>query len=190
MRRRAFKRTNKNRELQGFKKILNLGLSQIKAIFYLIWKLCKYAIGYVLLTEIPMYILILGFAYLLVSWGMANNIALEVAYYLFCAFLALWALYCIFCFFNKSAKSGQKFLSKEVRLARWITQTFFPKQSTEWAEYQDWLHDILLARCQLLDAKSPRWQVTLLTYWRLSLLCLIVCLIKIRRATASLMKLR
>ena len=78
----------------------------------------------------------------------------------------------------------------KVLLATWLAKTFLDRKSPEWSEYQDWLHDIFLARRQLLDAKCPKWKVTIITYWRLSTFLAIVTLAKIKNIAVSVMRLR
>ena len=65
--------------------------------------------------------------------------------------------------------------------ANWIARTLSHQASQEWEEYQDWLHDILLDYRQLLNRNIPRWQVTLVTYWRLTRLCITVSAIKLKK---------
>ncbi|MEQ8755392.1 MAG: hypothetical protein RID09_17995 [Coleofasciculus sp. G1-WW12-02] len=78
----------------------------------------------------------------------------------------------------------------DVKLADLIAQTLAEKAPQEWEEYQDWLHDILLDRRQRLDEGDPHWRVTLLTYWRLTRLCITVTLIKLRRLAIAARRLR
>ena len=60
----------------------------------------------------------------------------------------------------------------------------------EWREYQDWLHDILLAHDQLLASKCIRWKAIMITYWHLSVLLVVVSLTRIKGVVVSVMKLR
>lgn len=134
------------------------------------------------------------------SLGISANLSWFLAT---CVFLALIILPTIVIFFValiisdfssqpktvKKNKTRNKFKG-EAKLAFWIAQFFSNKTSTEWTEYQDWLHDIFLARRQLLDAKCPRWKVTIVTYWRLSAFFVIVSLSKIKSLAVSVMRLR
>ena len=74
----------------------------------------------------------------------------------------------------------------EENLANWIAQNLAQKAPREWDEYQDWLHDILLDRFQMLDQGYPVWKVRMITYWRLVGFCLIVSLTKLRRLAIRL----
>ena len=183
MRRRASRR-RKNRL---FKKIFRSGLYLLKAIARASGRFLKFGVSQLLL-ETLMGISILGFGFLLTSWGIPQNLALYIAIGTVLALLILAA----FIYYNlyKSRKSSKTKLKGEAKLAYWIAQTFSHKASQEWVEYQDWLHDILLARRQLIDNKCPRWKVSLITYWRLSVLYVVVGLIKIKQVTARIMKLR
>ncbi|AKG22339.1 hypothetical protein [Calothrix sp. 336/3] len=81
-------------------------------------------------------------------------------------------------------------VSREIKLADWIARTLTKKASQDWEEYQDWLHDILLARRESLAHGHPNWQVTIITYWRLTGLCLTIVLMKVRRWAIAARKLR
>ena len=112
--------------------------------------------------------------------------ALAIAITLGLLLLAVYILY-------KLAPNNRSIRNKfrgEIRLARSISRTIAESKSTEWHEYQDWLHDILLARRQLLDAKHPQWKVSAITYWRLSVFCIVVGMSKLKQVTASIRKSR
>lgn len=74
----------------------------------------------------------------------------------------------------------------ELRLADRLAHWLRTRAPHEWQDYQDWLHDILLARRQLLQAGRAPWQVSLLTTWRLTTFCVTVGIITLRRWTQTL----
>ena len=89
---------------------------------------------------------------------------------------------CVLYKFNREKKPTKNKREGEIKLASRISRTFANQTSTEWNEYQDWLHDILLSRQQLLDAKCPLWKVKLITYRRLSMFCIVVTIAKVKQA--------
>ena len=130
--------------------------------------------------------MILGLAYIFVSWGVSSTIAFYMAVFslvIVCIFLVAISI-----ILDSSTKHTQSKI--RIRIATWLAQTFVDRASLEWAEYQDWLHDIFLARRQLLDAKCPSWKVTIITYWRLSAFLVIVSLSKIKSLALSVVRLR
>lgn len=130
-----------------------------------------------LLLEILLFGLGLGLTFLFSSWGISNSLALGFS-------IVIVILICIFSirfFFFSKSKLVKKKVRGEEKLANWIAQNFAQKAPKEWNEYQDWVHDILLDRFQMLDRGYPVWKVRIITYWRLIRFCLIVSLIKLRR---------
>ncbi|MBD1805885.1 hypothetical protein H6F98_10535 [Microcoleus sp. FACHB-SPT15] len=178
MRRTSQRRTPRFLWIARF--ILRFGKTIAKAFTYL-------------MLEFTLYIAIGGLAIALLSLGMSSNVALSlslvlVIFSLLTTFLAYWQHQIIA---KRRTKANSSLLiTGEVKLADWIAQTLCAKASQEWEEYQDWLHDILLVRRQLLDSGSSRWKVTLLTYWRLIALCVTVTLIKLRRLVLAARRLR
>ncbi len=129
----------------------------------------------------------MGFAYLLVSWGISSSLSFYIAAGTVLTISIV--LIAIALAFNSSSKH-QQLKRVKIKLATWISKTLIPKTSLEWTEYQDWLHVFLLARRQLLDRKCPKWKVAIITYWRLSAFLIIVSLSKIKSLAVSVMKLR
>lgn len=176
-------RRNKNRLF----KLFRLGLSFLQAIARVGKKFLRFAVEQVLF-EIFLGIITLGLAYVFASWGMSQNLALYIAVVLA---LGLFIAAVLIIDTGYKSKSSMRSRAKgELNLAVRIAHMFSNKASSEWTEYQDWLHDILLARDQLLASKCPRWKVVMITYWRLSVLLVVVSLIKIKGIVVSVMKLR
>lgn len=165
------KRSRKNRQFGLLRSSLYLCI----AIAIKIGKRGGFILGYAM-VEICFWLMIFGI-------GLFYDIT---DYTIFALLIIVFALLVIFYNWQKSKKLKRG----RVKLAFWITQIFVDRESPEWAEYQDWLHDILLARRQLLDAKCPKWKVTIITYWRLSAFLIIVSLSKIKSLAVSVMKLR
>lgn len=166
-----------------FRKMLRSSLLLAKAISKIISQALKFIVRQIF-WETLFWVATLGLVYLLVNWGISQHIAL----YLAIAIILMMLVFAAYIVHKSSPK--KKETKGEVKLAHWIAQTFAHKSSTEWTEYQDWLHDILLSRRQLLDAKYPRWKVKLITYWRLSNFCLVVGINKIKQAAVSIKKSR
>lgn len=137
--------------------------------------------------EICFWLATLGIGYLFLSWGISYNLANYAALALAIAIL-ISAL--SFEAWQKSKKQPKKHSKSKVKLANWIASYLADRTSPEWIEYQDWLHDILLARRQLLNAKCPKWKVFILTYWHLSGFLVIVSLAKIKKAVVAVVKWR
>jgi hypothetical protein len=137
-----------------------------------------------LTAEIVLGIGSLAIALLLAKLGISEVMAIALG-------LVMTIILCatVYSLFHRSKfkTSRQK---SEVKFANWIVKTLFSQASSEWLEYQDWLHDILLARQQLLNRGCPSWKVTLITYWRLGALCTIVTSIKLRNAAIALLRWR
>ncbi|NDJ23112.1 hypothetical protein GS682_16005 [Nostoc sp. B(2019)] len=137
-----------------------------------------------LTLEFAVYIAIGGGAIALISLGVPSNIALGVS-----LVLVIFSLVVNFLahrqhqiITSRPARASSSVpVGSEVKLANWIGQTLSTKAPQEWEEYQDWLHDILLARHQLLDSSYPVWKIAVMTYWRLIGLCITVSLLKLRR---------
>jgi len=153
----------------------------LKAFLTKIADLLKFVVGH-LIVEI-FAASVIGFGCLFVSKGMVSHWAWIVA---ICVTLSLTILLTYFCFGINSLRKPQG----ETKLARRISKILAGRRDTEWIEYQDWLHDILLARRQLLDAKCPRWKVKLITYRRLSVFCVVVGISKVRQASMSIRRSR
>jgi uncharacterized membrane protein len=122
--------------------------------------------------------------YFFVKFGISQNIV-------FIAIIIVLILFVLFTFAlhtfsNKKQKSTRGKTSGEIKLAQWITQAIVNQNSTEWEEYQDWIHDIMLSRQQLLNAKCPRWQVSLITYRRLGVFWVVVGISKVKQVATSI----
>lgn len=166
--------------------LLNLSLSWLKAIARIIVRFLKFALGE-LISHILFGSIILGFSYVFVSWGISSAVAFNLA---LATLLAICILLIVTISVFNSAFKHQQPKKVKIKLATWLAKTLIDRTSPEWTEYQDWLHDIFLARRQLLDAKSPKWKVTIITYWRLSAFLTIVTLSKIKNMASSVMRLR
>lgn len=167
-------------------RLYDLSLSWLKAIAKIIVRFLKFALGQ-LLFEALFGSLILGCAYILVSWGIYSEFTFYIAFAIaltVCILLIGIASSLTSSFKHKKSKRAKVFL------AAWLAKTCVDRTSPQWTEYQDWLHDIFLARRQLLDAKCPKWKVTIITYWRLSAFLAIVTLAKIKNIAVSVMRLR
>ena len=125
-----------------------------------LWRMCsttifiavRWLIEYVLFEAIFWFVTLGGLASLFIALGMPQNIAsgLAIAIALGLLLLAVHISYTV----SKKTKPTKNNREGEIKLAAWMSRLFADRKSTEWNEYQDWLHDILLARSQLLDAKS------------------------------------
>ncbi|MEW6498929.1 MAG: hypothetical protein AB1589_41530, partial [Cyanobacteriota bacterium] len=124
-----------------------------------------------------------GVAIALISLGVSSNVALTVSIVL--VVLSLVVSFLAYrqhrIITNRPAKNFYSRVQGDVKFADWIARFLATKAPQEWEEYQDWLHDILLARRQLLDRDAPHWKATLVTYWRLAGLCVTVTSIKLKR---------
>jgi hypothetical protein len=120
--------------------------------------------------------------YFFVTSGIPQNVALSLAIII----ILILFIFALNTFNNKKQKLTRPKTKGEIKLAQWITQTIVNQNSTEWEEYQDWLHDILLSRQQLLDARYPRWQVSLITYKRLGEFWIIVGITKVKQVATSI----
>ncbi|MGK7936983.1 MAG: hypothetical protein AB4206_14495 [Xenococcaceae cyanobacterium] len=144
-----------------------------------------------LLWEIVLFGVGLGLAFIFHSLGASNSLAfgLSIVTLILIGILVAIGFFCLF----QSKLSRRRTLTNvrtkvrgEEKLANWMAQTLAQKAPQEWEEYQDWLHDILLDRFQLLDRGFPVWKVRIITYWRLTGFCLIVGLTKLRRLVIRL----
>ena len=176
------KRSKKNK----LNSLFYLGLSLFKRIAKPAIKFGKFAVSQ-LLIEILLGSIILGFAYVLVLWGISSTLSFYIAA---STVLAIFILLTATIFIFSSSFGHRRGKRVRIKLARWIIKTFIDRTSPEWTEYQDWLHDIFLARRQLIDSKCPRWKVALITYWRLSAFLVVVGLAKLKSIAASVMQLR
>ena len=179
MRRRT---SSKKRRL--LRKLLCSSSSLLQLTFKTITIVVRISIEYILFEAMFWFVTLGGLASLFIALGMPQNIASTLAIAIALGLLIL-ALY-IFCKFSQTTKPTKNKRAGEIKLASKISQTFAEQKSTEWHEYQDWLHDILLARQQLLDAKHPRWKVKLITYKRLSIFCIVVSVSKVKQIVASM----
>ena len=137
-----------------------------------------------LICEGAVYALIIITGALLISFGVPQSLALSISIALIITTIVI--SYTTYRqhrnITSRSRKNRQhKPLKGEVKFADAIAGILSQKSPREWEEYQDWLHDILLARRQSLASGSPQWKVTLITYWRLTALCVTVSTIKLRR---------
>ncbi|MDJ0688988.1 MAG: hypothetical protein QNJ41_10795 [Xenococcaceae cyanobacterium MO_188.B32] len=138
-----------------------------------------------LVLEIALFGVGLGLTVIFNSLGLSNSLALGLS-------IVIVISICILSirFFSphksrlarrKTLKTNQVRVRQEEKIANWIAQTLAQKSPKEWEEYQDWLHDILLDRFQMIDRGFPVWKVKMITYWRLTGFCVTVSLIKLRR---------
>ena len=164
------------------KKIFRLSRDLFRVSIQMIAKFFRFAVGQLLL-EVFLAVFILGFSYLFSSWGLPLHFALVLAIAVTLS-LAVLATYLFFELDSFSRPKG------EIKLAQRIGQTLTNKTSTEWNEYQDWLHDILLARRQLLNARCPRWKVKLITYRRLGVFCIVVGVSKVKQVATEVWRSR
>ena len=143
-----------------------------------------------LFVEIFLGLTFLGVAYLLTLWGMSQNIVGYLALVLtpfiaLAAWLILSALavffYNLWCRVQGANNSKPK---------NWLIKLLVDRQSPQWSEYQDWLHDIFLARRQMLERKCPTWQVAIITYWRLGVFLTVVSFSRIKSFATSMMRWR
>lgn len=176
--------SSKNRLL---KKILEFSLSFVKAVVRTSRSFIRFATKQ-LLFELFLATVVIGLSYLFTIWGISQNIALWLAVAVVLGLL-LVAIY-IFSKLERNKRPNENKFRGEIGLAWWISQTFAEKKSTEWNEYQDWLHDILLSRRQLLDAKYPQWKVQLITYWRLWMFCIMMGIGRVKQMTVRIWRSR
>lgn len=159
-------------------KMLRSSLSLLKAVLRESGKFLSFGIEYVLL-EVFLALFVIGLSYLFTSWSIPLSVASVMAIGL-TLILFILTVYISFKSNNISKPKG------DLKLAHWIAQTFSSKSSPEWSEYQDWLHDILFSRGQLLDAKYPQWKVKLITYRRLSAFLIVVVISKLRQFASNI----
>ncbi len=162
--------------------------SQLRLVLIGIPKILLY-----LICEGAIYALILVIGVLLVKFGLPQAFALGLSITLIIASLIIsYTTIRQHRIITRRSRKNRPHNSVkgEVRFADAIAGILSQNSPREWEEYQDWLHDILLARCQLLDRKIPGWKVTLITYWRLTALCITVSAIKLRRFARIVRKLR
>ncbi|MEO1006252.1 MAG: hypothetical protein AAFW67_10465 [Cyanobacteria bacterium J06638_38] len=171
-------RLTSGRSHKWLRKLFLSGLILLKTISFNLRKFCRFAVGQILF-EITLVMLVIGLSYLFTAWGMPLNAALILAIALTITILAVAGL--MWFKFNTRDK-----LKGELKIARLITQAIAQKTSREWDEYQDWLHDIMLYRQQLLNANQPQWQVSLITYWQLGKFAIVVVICKIKQVAANI----
>lgn len=145
-----------------------------------------------LMLEFAVYIAIGGLAIALISLGVPSNVALGVSLVLVVFTLIVSSLAYKRHRITTSRPGRNSYIPVrgEVKFADWIAQTLSARAPQEWEEYQDWLHDILLARRQLLDSGCPVWKVTAIAHWRLMGLCITVGSIKLKRWAIAARRLR
>ena len=163
----------------------------MKTFFKLVQKSIQQITSHLLL-EIFIYGMPIISVYFLTSWGVPVVLAWILAILITIALLIAIAtvLSILGSMFNElSGFTSSKRSYSKVRLASSIAKILTNSSSSEWHEYQDWLHDILLARRQLIDAKCPRWKVAVITHWRLSILCIVVGANKIGRLASRFLRL-
>ena len=168
----------KKKLTNSFSGLVRSSLRIVKASIKIITELFRRGVKELLL-EIILFGVGFGLTIFFSYLGVSNRLALGLS-------LVIVILICILAirFFysrkSKLARSRSKVRGEE-KLADWIAQTLAQKAPQEWEEYQDWLHDILLARLQLLDRGFPVWKVRIITYGRLTGFCVTISLIKLRR---------
>ncbi len=183
------RRTHRKSKNKLFNRMWRSSLSLFKAILGILKGFSQRAVVEILF-EICIFVQPLVYVYLFTSWGIPLSVAWIVAIIATIA-SSIILLTIVGSVINKLHESSESTkLKAEVWLARWIAEVLANRSASEWTEYQDWLHDILLKRRQLIDARHPRWRVSLITYWRLSVFCLVVAASKIKQVTFSLLKLR
>lgn len=169
---------------QKFRSQFTRIFNRIHSIFQTVVKALTKALVYELTTEIILVIGSFSIAILLAKLGISDVVAIALG-------LVITIILCavVYSLFNlpKLKTSHQK---SEIKFANWIVKTLLSKGSSEWSEYQDWLHDILLARRQLLDRGCLSWKVFLITSWRLAALYIIVTAIKLRNAAIAVFRWR
>ncbi len=146
-----------------------------------------------LVCEGAVYALIIIIGALLVNFGLPQSLAISISIALVIATLIIsYTTYRQHRIITRRWRKNRQHYSMkgEVRFADVIAKILSQNSPREWEEYQDWLHDILLARRQLLASGIVRWKVTLITYWRLTALCITVGAIKLRRFARIVRKLR
>ena len=162
--------------------------SQLRLVLIGIPKILLY-----LICEGAIYALILIIGVLLVKFGIPQAFALALSITLIIAtfVISYTTIRQHRIITRRSRKNRQHNSVKgEVRFADSIAKILSQNSPREWEEYQDWLHDILLAHRQLIASGVAKWKVTLITYWRLTALCVTVSAIKLRRFTRIVRKLR
>lgn len=168
----------------SFSSLARSSLRMVKAIIKIITELCLWGVKELLL-EIALFGIGLGLTVIFHSLGASDSLALGLSIIT----VILIAIASGGFFSHRKSKLARRRtgttaptkLKGEEKLASRIAQTLAQKAPQEWEEYQDWLHDILLARIQLLDRGFPVWKVKIITYGRLTGFCLTVSLIKLRR---------
>ena len=170
--------------INSFSSLVRSSLRRFKTIIKIITELFFRGVRELIL-EIALFGMGLGLTVIFSSLGVSNSLALGLS-------IVIVILICILAvrFFSshkfklarrKNLTTARTKVRGEEKLANWIAQTLARKAPQEWEEYQDWLHDILLARFQMLARGFPVWKVKMITYWRLTGFCVTVSLIKLRR---------
>ncbi|NJL51379.1 MAG: hypothetical protein HC930_02680 [Hydrococcus sp. SU_1_0] len=190
------RRTSRRRKNRLLRKMFRSCLFLLKAGFKTAKIVLKEFIDYLFFIEIILNGILLATAsllwYFLVASGISQNVASAISQNIvFIAIIIVPILFSLFIFARHTfSKKKQKLTrgktSGEIKLAQWMTQTIANQNSTEWEEYQDWLHDIMLSRQQLLDVKCPRWQVSLITYKRLGVFWVVVGISKVKQVATSI----
>lgn len=175
----------KKKSRYPFVGFLGFALRVVKSIIKTINPFFLRAVNY-LLTEIVLYSVVLGLTFVFHLLGASNSLAfgLSIVTLILIGILVAIGFFSLFQSKLSKRRTLRTAFNKvrgEEKLADWISQTLAQKAPQEWEEYQDWLHDIFLARIQLLDRGFPVWKVRMITYWRLIGFCLTVTFIKLRR---------
>ena len=168
--------------------LLQTILSRLSLLLIRIPKVLLY-----LICEGAAYVLIIITGALLVSFGVPQSLALSISIALIIATIVItYTTYRQHKTITRHSRKNRQYnpLKGEVKFADAIAGILSQKSPREWEEYQDWLHDILLARRQSLANGIPQWKVTLITYWRLTALCITVSVIKLRRLAMTIRKMR
>ncbi|MDJ0531901.1 MAG: hypothetical protein QNJ70_05280 [Xenococcaceae cyanobacterium MO_207.B15] len=151
-----------------------------------------YGFGFEVVLPIGLYVIFAGFARIFIWLGFSTSVAIALSLILLLLILLVSAIAYTKHrnITNKVRRNSYLRVRGEVKLADNIAQILATKSPREWEEYQDWLHDILLIRRQLLERHCPRWKVIILTYWRLFAFCVIISLIKLKRFASGARKIR
>ena len=169
--------------MRYFRKLSCKLTTAFNAIIRLLKKIVK-ALLYELTAEIILAIGSFGFALLFAKLGIPDLVAIAVGFVI----TVILGITVYILFERPKLKTTRR--SNEVKFAYCIAKYLSNQASDEWSEYQDWVHDILLARYQLLEQGCPSWKAAWITFWRLGGLCIVVGLIRLRKIATTVMKWR